>query len=204
MESNLHDARAKLMMASTDAKKAELNYQGYGKALMERERSAMQYAQVSEMNAALDMTAPIEGTVVTPKVQNLLGSYLKPGGELLEIADLSQMKARIYISEFDLYKIRAGQLAKLQVDGTLRRRGGQVSMVSTRPAESNPMGADEAESGSSLARAHQFYFVDIVVENPGRALKPGMSGVARVYGGRRSFGGMALEDIKNFWGRKLW
>jgi len=46
--------------------------------------------------------------------------------------------------------------------------------------------------------------VDIVLDNPGEALKPGMTGVARVYDNRRSLGGMALEVFKNFWGRKLW
>jgi hypothetical protein len=79
-----------------------------------------------------------------------------------------------------------------------------VSMVSARPTEIPRVGGEETESDSNTDRAHQFYFVDIVVENPGNALKPGMAGVARVYGSRRSFGGMALEEIKNFWGRKLW
>ena len=204
LQSSLSDASARLQLASAQAKDAALNYQGYGGALQERERSAKQYGQASEMSAALEIKAPITGTVVTPKIQDQLGAYLKSGGELLEIADMSRMRARIYISEFDLYKIRAGQRAKLQIDGALRRREGEVSMVSTRPTEIPRVGAEEAESDASIDRSHQFYFVDIVVENPGDALKPGMAGVARVYGGRRSFGGMALEEVKNFWGRKLW
>src|SRR6266481_610962 len=204
LQSNLSEARAKLLLASAEAKKAELSYQGYGNALTERERLAKQYGQVSEMNAALDITAPIEGIVMTPKVQNLLGAYLKSGGELLEIADLSRMRARIYISEFDLYKIRTGQPARLQFDGMLRRREGEVNMVSVRPMETSRMGAEEAVSDSGPGRVHHFYYVDIVIANEEHALKPGMSGVARVYGGRRSLGGMALEGINNFWGRKLW
>jgi putative peptide zinc metalloprotease protein len=201
LQSDLNDAEAKLLLASYQAKEAARNYQGYGNALMEKERLTKQYGQVTTMNAALDLNAPITGTVVTPKVQDQLGAFLKAGSMLLEIADLSQMKARIFISEYDLYKIRPGESAKLQLDGILLRRYGQVSLVSTRPAQ---VQVEAEEPESSDRRPNQFYFADIVVKNPGIALKPGMTGVARVYGERRSLGGMALEEIKNFWGRKLW
>jgi multidrug efflux pump subunit AcrA (membrane-fusion protein) len=204
VQSGLHDARVRMLLAAAQSKEAALNYQGYGSALMESQRSAKQYAQISDMSAALELKAPIAGTVLTPKIQDQLGAYLKAGGELLEIADLSRMRARIYISEFDLHKIQTGQPAKLQFDGVLRRTNGEVNAVSARPTEAPLIETDQAESDPNSAQPHQFYFVDIVVENSSQALKPGMSGVARVYGGRRSLGGMALEDIKNFWGRKLW
>ncbi len=204
LQSGLDDARAKLVLASDQAKEAALNYRGYGDALMERERSAKQYGQLSEMNAALDLRSPIAGTVVTPRVQDQLGAYLKTGNELLEIADMTQMRARIYISEYELYKIRTGETAKLQLDGTLRRRVGHVSLVSTRPTGPQLGGAEQPEAESNATQRQQYYFAYIVMENPEGVLKPGMSGVARVYGGRRSFGGMAFEEIKNFWGRKLW
>jgi multidrug efflux pump subunit AcrA (membrane-fusion protein) len=204
LRSGLDDAKAKLVLASAQVKGAALSYQGYGNALMEEERSAKHYGQLSEMNGALQLKAPLAGTVVTPKVQQLLGAYLKTGTEFLEIADLSVLRARIYISEYYLYKIKRDETARLQLDGLLKRRDGTVAMVSARPAE-NPMASVvEAESGSGKAQPHQYYFVDISVENPERDLKPGMTGVARVYGNRRSLGGMAFEEIRNFWGRKLW
>jgi putative peptide zinc metalloprotease protein len=202
LQSDLNDARAKLMLASDEANKAARKYQGYGNALMEKEQMTKQYGQVQAMNAALELNAPIDGTVVTPRVQDLLGAYLKPGSELLQIADLTEMRARIYISEFELYKIRAGERAKLQFDGMIRRREGQVSLVSARPTETPQTEREEAEANEK--RPQQFYFVDILVQNPEHILKPGMAGVARVYGSRRSIGGMGLEEIKNFWGRKLW
>src|SRR6266849_1998090 len=204
LESNLNEAGTKLLLASAQAREAALNYQGYGNALMERERSKEQYGQMSAMNAALELKAPISGTILTPKIQEQLGAYLKTGSDFLEMADLAQMRARIYISEYELYKIHAGETARLQFDGVLRRRDGQVSLVSARPTEPLRMEGEESDSGSSAAALHHFYFVDIVVQNPTHALRPGMTGVARVYGSWRSLGGMMLEEIKNFWGRKLW
>ena len=49
-----------------------------------------------------------------------------------------------------------------------------------------------------------YYFVDLFVQDVGLTLKPGMIGVARVYGQRRSLLGLGLEMVSDFWGRKLW
>lgn len=204
MQSNLDNAQAKLQLASAEAREAQLRFQGYGKTLIEKEQSLRQYGQLSEMNAALELKAPLTGTVVTPKVQDQLGAYLSAGTELLEIADLRRVRARIYTSEYDLYRIRAGETAKLQMDGMLQRRDGQVVYVSAEPTEPPPWAADEAGKDSRSEAPHQYYFVDIVLDNLGEVLKPGMTGIARVYGNRRSLAGMALDVIKNFWGRKLW
>jgi putative peptide zinc metalloprotease protein len=204
VQGDLDDAHAKLVLASVRAKEAALNYQGYGTALMEKQRSERQYGQASEMSGALELKAPLTGTVLTPKVQDQLGAYLKAGTEFLEIADLSQMRARIFTSEYDMYKIRASQGARVQLDGMLRRQDGKVVLVSARPTEPPPWAEEEAGKDEKGGRPHQYYFVDIFLENPGEELKPGMTGMARVYGGRRSIGGMAMEEVKNFWGRKLW
>ncbi len=204
LQSRLENAESRFVLASAEAREAALRYQGYGNALAEKRESAGQYTQLSEMNVALELKAPIGGTVVTPKVQDQLGGYLKAGTELLEIADLSRMRARIYTSEYELYKIHTGETARLQLDGILRRRDGQVALVSIRPTETPIWAAQEAGRDSDAEGARRYYFVDILLENPGGELKPGMSGVARVYGSRRSLGGLALEVIKNSWGRKLW
>jgi len=205
MESDLGGAQARLRLASAEATEAGLRYHDVGRALRQREESARQYTQVSDRSDSLDVKAPIEGTVVTPRVQDQLGAYLKAGTELLEIADLSEMKARIYASEYDLYKIHAGAAAAMQVDGQLRRKRGEVVQVSALPTTTPPPGeAEVAAKDSNGDEPHQFYFVDIVLENRGSELKPGMTGIARVYGRRRSLGGLALETVRNFWGRKLW
>lgn len=204
LQSNLDDARTKLLLASAETRDAEMHYQGYGNALMEKERSQKHYGQLSEMNAGLELKAPIRGTVLTSRVQDQLGAYLTAGKELLEIADLSQMRARIYTLEYDLDKIRGSQTAKLQLDGMLRRKDGQVALISARPVEPPPWAAEEAGKEAKSIGLQKYYFVDILVKNPGDELKPGMTGIARVYGSRRSIGGMVLEVIKNFWGRKLW
>ncbi len=203
LQSNLDEAQARLALASAQARDAELRYQEFGKARKQREESARHYAQVSQMNASLNITAPRGGTVITPRVEDQLGAYLNEGAQLLEIADLSEMRARIYISEYDIYKIRADGSADLQFDGRLQRRNGHAVCVSALPTEPLP-GVMDAGNETGPQGLGQYFFVDIVLENPGNELKPGMMGIARVYGRRRSLGGIALETLRNFWGRKLW
>jgi len=53
-------------------------------------------------------------------------------------------------------------------------------------------------------RPPQFYAVEIPVSDKGGALKPGMTGTARIYGQRRSVAGFAIETLKVVLGRKLW
>jgi hypothetical protein len=46
--------------------------------------------------------------------------------------------------------------------------------------------------------------VDLSVNNPEGILKPGMMGMARVYGRRRTLAGLGWQGIENFWSRKIW
>jgi hypothetical protein len=53
-------------------------------------------------------------------------------------------------------------------------------------------------------RAPNYYVVDMDVVNPDSALKPGMIGVARIYGARRSAAGLLWQEVKRGVVRKLW
>jgi putative peptide zinc metalloprotease protein len=202
LESDFEDTKTNLLLAGDRAKAASLHYSDFGQALKEREGLAGQFQQISAMDSALEVTSPIAGTVVTPRVHELLGTYLKEGQELLEVADLSSLRARIYISEYDLYKVRQSTNGRLMVQGLFKTWPAQIVSIAARPTE-----IDERLTGKVELRGMNpphFYIVDLVVQNPGGTLKPGMAGVARVYGRRRSLLGLGWQTFTNFWGRKLW
>jgi hypothetical protein len=140
--------------------------------------------------------------VLTPRVADRLGSYVTAGTELLEVADLRVLRARIYVSEHDMYKVRVGAGARLQVDGMLKTWDTQAVAISPVPSEIDPGLADQTKYKGLLPP--NFYVADILVANSGGSLRPGMSGVARIYGQRRSVAGFAWQEVKNFIGRKLW
>ena len=202
LTSGYEGARAQLLVASGRAKEAEREYKDFGPAMKERQHQAAQVQQYSEMAEALKLSSPIRGTVVTPRVQDLTGMYLNSGQELLEVADLSVLRARIYVPEHEMYKLRAGAPARLQVAGFLRMWRANAASVGARPAEM-PEGLSGGNGLNGINPAH-FYLVDLEVPNQESLLRPGMTGMARVYGGRRSLAGLGWEWISNFWGRKLW
>jgi putative peptide zinc metalloprotease protein len=200
LESDKDQAQARFVMASSRAVSAQLRHDGYGSAIQERERLAVESAQLSLKTQDLRLESPIRGVVLTPRAQERVGSYLTEGSELLEIADVSALRARIYVSEYDMYKVREGAAAKLYVDGTFQKWESSAASVTPVASLGDPTLVDQTKFKG--LRLPQFYAVEIPV--PGGALKPGMTGTARVYGERRSLAGFAIEALKVVLGRKLW
>ncbi len=202
LRSDYESAKASFTTASDQAKAAALHYADYGAAIKERERLASHFQQLSQMDSALQLTSPIAGIVLTPRVQDQLGAYFTEGGPVLEVADLSTMRARIYVSEFDLYKVRNRAEARLQVAGIAKTWPARIASITARPTELDRALVENVELEG--ANAPHYYVVDLIVENSDALLKPGMRGVARIYGERRSLLGLGWEATANFFGRKVW
>ena len=195
-------AIARVPRSPDRAKAAALHYGNLGGALKERDQSATEVQQLANKAGMLQLNSPIAGRVITPRTQDRLGSYLTEGSELLEVADLSAMRARIFISEYDLRRIRLDALVRIQVEGLLQKWDARAVSLAARPTEMDPELSGEAKL-KGLNPPH-FYLVELRIENPQEFLKPGMAGTARVYGRRRSLAALGGETILNFWARKLW
>jgi putative peptide zinc metalloprotease protein len=200
--SDVAQAHAQYVVAADRLTLAAMHYENYGTALQERQRLAAQSEQLKLKAANLEITSPISGVVLSARLQDRVGSYLTAGTELLEVADLARLRARIYVSEYDMYKVREGALAKLQVEGVpeiWRSRAASITPVSQA---SDPALID----ASKFKGLHppQFYLVELVVSSSNGRLKPGMNGVARVYGKRTSLAGLGFERLRILLGRKIW
>jgi hypothetical protein len=112
------------------------------------------------------------------------------------------MRARIYVSEHDLYKIGVGAPTSLLIEGIATTWSAQVLAIT--PASS------ELESGLAGSNKYRglnpprFYLVDVLIPNSDGVLKSGMVGTARIYGGRRSLAGLAGRAVGRFFARKAW
>lgn len=202
LESEAAQAQARLLMASSRVISAQLRHGEYGEAIKERERLGVQSAQLRLKSDDLELQSPIAGVVLTPRVQDRVGRYFSEGTELLEVADLQSLRARIYVSEYDMYKIQEGARAKLYVDGTLRKWESRAASVKPVALAGDPSLVDQTKFKG--LRPPQFYAVEIPVSVEGGALRPGMTGTARVYGERRSLAGFAVEALRVVLGRKIW
>jgi putative peptide zinc metalloprotease protein len=189
-------------MAGMHATSALLRYSDYGSAAQERERLAEQSRTANAQAATLDVSSPISGVVMTPRVADLLGSHVPEGTELAEVADLAAMRARMFISEYDLHRLQAGAAARLMVDGSVQKRNSVVASIAPRSSEIDPA-LVEPNKFQGL-RAPNYYVVDMPIANPDGVLKPGMVGTARAYGPRRSVLGLIWAGAKRGLVRKLW
>jgi multidrug efflux pump subunit AcrA (membrane-fusion protein) len=203
LQSEYEDLRARLMLAAEHSHEASLHYAGYGPAEAERKQLATQVNDLTERNAALELTSPIAGIVLTPKVDEMLGTYVNAGTEVVEVGDIASLRARIYVSEYDLNKIRLGAPAWIEVQGQVGKWRTTSASIAPKPVEMDSHLGVGAELKGEANLPH-YYQVDLEVDNSELKLRPGMMGMARVYGGRRSLAGMAVEVAGDFWGRKVW
>jgi multidrug resistance efflux pump len=194
-EAGLHRAMAELNAA-------ELRYADTGAALTRRDQYAQLARSAASEVAQLELKSPIAGIVTTPHVADQLGGFVKEGTEVAEVDDVRTMRARIYVSEYDMYKFRPNSSGRLHVDGILGRWDAGKVWVSLAPSEVGP-GLIDLSKFKGM-RQPTFYEMDLLVSNPDGRLKPGMVGTARVEGQHRSLASFAYREITDFFGRKVW
>ena len=202
LESEAAQTAADLRVASARATQAELHYAELGPARNERQRLAESSRQLAEQVSRLALNSPISGVVVTPRVRDSLGAYLESGDEAVEIADVSTLRARIYLPEGDVYKVQTGAHVRLLCDGQSGFLDGSVSSIAPVSAP-RASGLAEEDPYKGL-RAPTFYAADMLVSNPGVRLKAAYPGTARIYGSRHSLAYFLGEPLREFAGRKIW
>jgi putative peptide zinc metalloprotease protein len=202
LQSEFARAQADYQSASLNATSAALHYAEFGAATQERERTARHQQVLGWEAANLNIVSPIAGTVLTPRIADRLGSYVQEGTELLEIADLRVMRARIFVSEHDLYKLSPDVRVRLQVDGLWKRWDSRIDSPAPQSSQIDPVLAEENKFRG--LRPPNFYVVGAQINNSNGQLKPGMVGLARIYGMRRSMVGLVWQEARRFFVRKLW
>jgi putative peptide zinc metalloprotease protein len=202
LQSRLARSESEYMVASGRTVSATLRYGNLGPAIEERESLAKQTHVLLSEAANLELRSPISGVVLTPRVTDRLGAYVTAGTELLEIADLTQLRARIYVSEYDLYKLRVGSPASLEVAGISKKWDAHAVAISPLSTEIDPGLGEQVQYKGLLPP--NFFVADLIVANSEGTLKPGMAGTARIYARRKSIAGFAWQEVSNFLGRKVW
>lgn len=132
--------------------------------------------------AKTKITSPIDGTVTKLKSQlgeRVLGTSFNMGTEMMTIAQLEDMEARVDIGEIDVVLIEAGQNVRLEVDAYKDRKfSGTVSAIANASKGSSLPGMSGSSSSSQSQEAPKFE-VRIRV-NDKEGFRPGMSVTAEI------------------------
>ncbi len=87
---------------------AQLTYADVGSALQQNARARAQEAVVLDQAAAAHAARPIDGVVAAPRLRDLVGAYLPAGATITQIDDLRRMRARIFVPDYAVGRIRRG------------------------------------------------------------------------------------------------
>ena len=184
------DTQAKMRYADAAGVEQELQ--------QERQKSQLLAQEVSQ----LQLRSPIAGSVVTPRPEDLLGSHLNAGVTAVEIADLSSLRARLYLPESEMREVRLGEEVSLRPDSSFRSFPGVVGEIALASSDIEP-GLEAKSEYKGLVAPH-YYAVTVQEPNSEGKLMYGMTGAAKIYTMRRSVAGLAWRTVNDFVRRKLW
>jgi len=159
------EARVLLVRAQVDGLKAGATPEELTalEARVDQARAALE--ALRSQRGDMEVAAPIEGTVTSLPVRP--GEVVAPGATIATVADLHNVRLTIYVPGPQLGRVALGQAAQVRVDSHPGRVfEGRVTHI-----------ADTAE------RASLVYAVEVSLDNPDGALKPGMPADATL-GGR--------------------
>jgi multidrug efflux pump subunit AcrA (membrane-fusion protein) len=180
---------------------ALLSHGDLGAASQQHLRAGADQSIADEESARLTARAPIPGVVSSARLHDLIGAYLDAGTLLTEIADTRQMRARIFVHEFEAGRVLPGQDVSLLPDGAFASLRGAVENVQVAPNDLPPA-VENIRQITGGARL-QYYIADAVVPNSG-FLRSGMTGTARIVIRRTSLAGILVRELRDFIDRKLW
>ncbi|HEX6502863.1 MAG TPA: HlyD family efflux transporter periplasmic adaptor subunit [Terriglobales bacterium] len=201
LESAAAQAASDLASASARATQASLRYEGLAAAEQERQQLSDKSRILAEKLGQLNVTSPISGTVMTAHPDNLTGSSPDEGDFLMEVADTSEVSARLYLPEFALHDVHLGAPVRLLVIGGFQPFSATLSSLS-------PAAVPVAEGLIPKQQLQglnppRYYLATAMLRNDGN-LRDGMTGSAKVFVQRRSLVGFTWRFISDLANRKVW
>ncbi len=198
IEADAKTLAEQLAMANSDLRSAQ-GWQDSGKtasARTEQVRLEQEWSVAQHKVGALQIRAPISGVVSTPPIEPEAGEYLAAGQEFCKIADLSTMRTRILVRDWELEDVTPGAKAHLKVLAfPYRTYSGRVEAILPAAAADRPVA--QPQKLERLGRELTNYFAVVMdFPNPDGSLIEGMTGTAKIDGKSYS---LALQGGRAGW-----
>ena len=163
---NLAEGLAALEQAKSNLRKIDITGRDVkaANAQLDGARAALDLANVQLEHTQL--RAPFNGIITSKDVEP--GEVVSPGREVISIADLSEMKLKVFVGETEIGKVKPGQKVRVKIDTFPEKTyEGHVSYISP-----------EAEFTPKIIQTHKervklVYLVKITLPNPDLELKSG-------------------------------
>lgn len=189
---NLNNARSRYDMTSRELTRVQA-VSGAAAAQIERVKLDQTEREIALYQAKLEQTqirAPITGVIVTPRLDEKRGRFIRRGEAFCETADTDPVVIEAAIAEDDIGLVRPGQEVWLKANTFPQRKFiGRVTRIS-------PQATVEQDAHVFIVRAE--------IDNPELDLRTGMVGRAKILTGSRSVGYVLLHDPLRWFQKKIW
>ncbi len=188
----LEEARSGLAIA--DSEVARYREAGDAGAMFEaqskRDELNARIALEADRFARTRIRAPVDGVIVTPRIEERVGQFFPRGTELCVVADVRNVTAEVAVDERDSALLTPGGPVAVKLNPyPTRLFRGTVSRVSSFVREEGK---------------ERFVIAEVRVENPEGLLKTGMLGKAKISNGRRPLLLAILRKPARWIWTKIW
>ena len=139
-------------------------------------------SRADEELAKTIISSPLDGTVsklISQLGERVVGTALMTGTEVMTVADLNEMEARVDIGEVDIVLIAAGQKARLEIDAFRDRKfNGNVTEIANSSKGLGEQASRGGGMGGQQQEATRFEVKIRVTEK--ETFRPGMSVTATI------------------------
>ena len=161
-------------------------------AILSARRDQVQ-AQLERVRRQIDqalLSAHAEGQIVSGDLSQLVGSAVKKGAKLLELAAPGEHEVHLLVDESDVSRIALGQTGELKLASDTR------DTLSFTVASVHPIA--EADNGRSR------FLIKAELDAADAQLLPGQSGTARIHAGETTLLHAWTHDFTEWLARKRW
>jgi putative peptide zinc metalloprotease protein len=201
LQSQAARVHSDLQIATAGTVKAQLRYSDIAPAQQLRDQLTQQDRLLRQQVEALRLLSPISGVVTTPRPGDLRGSYVRPGQDVAEIADMSTMQARIFVPEFAMRDMRIGAPVKLLPNSSAAPITGTLDAVAPASTQTDP--SLLAKSNLKGINLPDYYLGTVPFHNAGM-VREGLTGTAKIFVRRRSLAGFIWEYLQDMFTHRVW
>jgi RND family efflux transporter MFP subunit len=188
----MEEARARYAIADREVaeREAGLDRAAARQARIRRDQFREELELLRQELEKTRIAAPVDGVILTPRLEQKVGTLLRKGEEFCRIADMREVAVEVLVPETEVAEIAEGQRVRLKMDSFPTETFiGRVEIVGQKVIE---------EGGG------RFLIVRGRLDGGDRPLKAGMLGRSKIEVGRRALGYVLLRKPARFLWRTLW
>ena len=164
----------------------------YDQAEMEIRRAEKELEVLRDKITKLKVLAPKDGIILTPNLRERMGDFLEEGAAFCEMGYLADVSVRVVIPEEDFPEVCQGSRVELKVHSYAERTfQGEVLDISPAKVQNLENLALASRFGGTLPTEKEmkvgevpkipYFQVTMKIDNPDHLLKPGMTGISKIY-----------------------